>query len=115
MGKYDPDVATGVNLLKARARGIRHPGHQPGVLTGCASVRSLTPAVQTGSDPRLGSDDAYPAWLWTLAAPREPLSALERRFKSSGGEALEVEEGLRLVRLKRKAGIKASNASGGGE
>ena len=73
--------------------------------------------AQAGSDPKLGPDSDYPEWLWALAAPRPALSELRRRHDAGGGGAdgLPLEEGLRLVRMTRRAAIKAANATGGKE
>jgi hypothetical protein len=48
----DPTTATGVNLLKS------------------------------GSDPKLGPDEAYPDWLWTLVDTPQSKSELERQAAS---------------------------------
>ena len=73
---------------------------------------------QGGSDPKLPGDDACPPWLSVLADTRPTLSELQRR--NAGGAAgaapqLSVAEGLRLLRMQRRADIKAANATGGKE
>jgi hypothetical protein len=64
----------------------------------------------------LGPDEAYPEWLWALATPRPALSELRRRHGDAAAARapeLELAEGLRLVRMGRKADIKAANAAAG--
>ncbi len=72
--------------------------------------------LQGKSDPRLPADDACPAWLTALADTRPTLSELQRRSTDGSGAApLSVAEGLRLLRMQRRAEIKAANASSGKE
>ena len=67
-----------------------------------------------GSDPELGADEAYPDWLWGLIEPRKTLSELEKEVavvKLSGKyDVMDIEDIKRLVKLRRRAKIKASNA-----
>lgn len=48
----------------------------------------LLPRFQGGTDPKLGKDEEYPEWLWTLTDPRPVLSELEKK----GVETLELAE-----------------------
>ena len=72
---------------------------------------------QGKSDPKLPADDACPSWLSALADTRLTLSELQRRNADgvSGATQLSVFEGLRLLRMQRRADIKAANASSGKE
>ena len=73
---------------------------------------------QGKSDPRLPADDACPDWLSALADTRPTLSELQRRSAdgmSGDASQLSVTEGLRLLRMQRRADIKAANASSGKE
>ena len=82
--KMDPTTATGVNLLK------------------------------TGSDPKLGEDKDYPDWLFTLLDARPTTSELERKVAAAKpGERIPVtvEEGERLLTLRRKTAIKGANSA----
>ena len=45
-------------------------------------------AVQSGSDPKLGPDEDYPAWLWELEKPEPQLSELEKK----GPQNMELQE-----------------------
>ncbi len=99
------------------------------VLALTRAVRCAHAGSQTGQDPQLGPDEAYPAWLWSLAEPRPALSELKRRYTASEAAAaharsnahadapqpdgMDMEEGLRLVAMMRKADIKAANAASG--
>ena len=68
--------------------------------------------LQTGSDPKLGADEDYPAWLWTLREARPTASELERKVAGvPRGDRFPVtlEEGMRLLTLRRKGSIKAEN------
>ena len=76
------------------------------------------PRSQGGSDPKLPSDGACPSWLSGLADTRPTLSELQRRNAGGASGAapqLSVPEGLRLLRMQRRAEIKAANATSGKE
>ena len=78
----DPEVATGVNIY------------------------------QTGQDPVLGPDDAYPDWLWGLLDKPKTVKQLHQQAQQLGGyEAMPPADYFRLVKLQRKEQIKASNAA----
>lgn len=75
--------------------------------------RVLTLAWQAGSDPKLGEDSAYPDWLWTLCDAKPAASELERKVAGvprGGYYPVTLEEGVRLLSLRRKGGIKETNA-----
>ena len=82
--------------------------------THSATVATGINIKKGGSDPELGADDAYPDWLWGLIEPRKTLSELEKEVeaaKLSGKyDAMDIEDIKRLVKLRRRAKIKASNA-----
>ena len=68
-----------------------------------------------GSDPELGPDEAYPDWLWKLAEPKKTLTELEKEVaaaKLTGRyDVMDVKDVKRLLKLRRRAKIKANNAS----
>ena len=68
-----------------------------------------------GSDPELGPDEAYPDWLWKLAEPKKTLRELEKEVaaaKLTGRyDVMDVKDVKRLLKLRRRAKIKANNAS----
>ena len=70
--------------------------------------------LDAGEYPELGADDAYPDWLWGLIEPRKTLTELEKEVagaKLSGKyDVMDIEDIKRLVKLRRRAKIKASNA-----
>ena len=79
---------------------------------------SLSRRRQGKSDPKLPGDAACPAWLSGLADTRPTLSELQRRNadgESGAAPGLSVAEGLRLLRMRRRADIKAANAASGKE
>jgi hypothetical protein len=73
--------------------------------------------LKTGSDPELGSDDAYPAWLWTLLEAKESLGGYERRIAALKAEGLDwraefsEEDAKRYRKLERTHRIRENNAS----
>ena len=82
--------------------------------THSATVATGINIKKGGSDPELGADDAYPDWLWGLIEPRKTLTELEKEVaaaKLSGKyDVMDIEDIKRLVKLRRRAKIKASNA-----
>ena len=109
----DPTTATGVNLLKARpALAVDRATH--------ARTARLTPPLEQGkSDPKLGPDEEYPPWLWTLTAPQPMEAELQRKLQEAGYTGkpgphseelpISIEEAQRLLYLQRKRTIKGSN------
>lgn len=59
----------------------------PGVMD-CTRATGVN-VLKGGSDPELGPDDAYPPWLFALAAPLPSAAALRKRMKD---EELGVDE-----------------------
>ena len=73
---------------------------------------------QGKNDPKLPGDDDCPAWLFGLVDTRPTLSELQRRNadgESGAAPQLSVAEGIRLLRMQRRAAIKTANASSGKE
>ena len=68
-----------------------------------------------GSDPELGPDEDYPDWLWTLLEPKKSLLQLEKEVaaaKLTGRyDVMALEDVKRLLKLRRRAKIKANNAA----
>ena len=66
-----------------------------------------------GEDPTLKPDADYPDWLWTLASPEKSLGELEKEVEAAKltGEldVMAVGDIKRLVKLRRRAKIKANN------
>jgi hypothetical protein len=63
-----------------------------------------------GEDPKFMPDEQYPPWLWDLADPLKTAKQLHQKAAGGDGyEALTDEEYFRLVKLERKAKIKAHN------
>ena len=84
----------------------------------CKLTRAVERVRQGRDDPKLPGYDACPAWLSGLADTRPTLSELQRRNadgESGAAQQLSVAEGLRLLRMQRRAEIKAANASSGQE
>ena len=61
------EVATGVNILKARFINLICG------LPSAAVVDAFLLSAQAGSDPKLGKDEDYPDWLWG-AGPQQSMS-----------------------------------------
>lgn len=72
--------------------------------------------MKGGSDPELGADDAYPAWLWTVLDAKESLGGYERRITALKAEGLDwrqefsPEDQARYRKLERTNRIKMNNA-----
>lgn len=63
-----------------------------------------------GQDPPILSDSEYPEWLWELEKKPKTLKQLQQQAKDGGGfECLPPKELFRLIKLERKAAIKAHN------
>jgi hypothetical protein len=102
----DSEVATGVSIQKVRASCLQL----------WWQLRSSDRLLQGKSDPKLPADGACSAWLSALADTRPTLSELQRRSADGSGDTpLSVAEGLHLLRMQRRAEIKAANASSGKE
>jgi large subunit ribosomal protein L54 len=69
--------------------------------------------VKGGSDPELGPEDAYPDWLWTLLDEPKSLTDLEKEVaaakKTGRYDAMDVKDVKRLLKLRRRAKIRANN------
>lgn len=82
--------------------------------THSATVATGINIKKGGSDPELGADDAYPDWLWGLIEPRKTLTELEKEVEAAKltgkYDVMDIEDVKRLVKLRRRAKIKASNA-----
>lgn len=72
--------------------------------------------MKGGSDPELGADDAYPAWLWTILDAKESLGGYERRIAALKATGLDwrqefsPEDQARYRKLERTNRIKTNNA-----
>ena len=63
-----------------------------------------------GSDPPLLPDDQYPEWLWALEQRPKTMKQLQQQALRGGGyETLEGDDFFRLLKLERRAAIKAHN------
>ena len=104
--------STSGSLAKAKKGAAAAP--EEGTHTHNAEVATGINIKKGGSDPELGTDDDYPDWLWGLIEPRKSLSELEKEMeaaKLSGKyDVMDIEDIKRLVKLRRRAKIKASNA-----
>lgn len=47
-------------------------------------TRAARVYTQGQSDPKLGPDDAYPDWLWTLMAPKPLEAELQGKLDAAG-------------------------------
>jgi len=67
-----------------------------------------------GTDPELDPDADYPDWLWNLIEPRKTLTELEKEVEAAKRtgmfDAMDIDDIKRLVKLRRRASIKANNA-----
>ena len=74
---------------------------------------------QGKSDPKLGPDEEYPPWLWTLTAPAPMEGELQKKLQEAGYSGkpgphdeelpISIKEAQRLLYLQRKRIIKGSN------
>lgn len=63
-----------------------------------------------GADPPLLPDEEYPEWLWELERRPKTMKQLQQQAERGGGyEALEHGDFFRLLKLERRAAIKAHN------
>lgn len=75
-------------------------------------VASGVNIYQAGSDPALGPDEQYPDWLWKLLDKPKTIKQLHQQAQEVGGFVeMPPRDYFRLVRLERKAQIKAHNAA----
>jgi large subunit ribosomal protein L54 len=73
----------------------------------CTGVNIFT----EGEDPELKPDDEYPDWLWDLAQPKPSVKQLKQKLEEVGFEAFPYEDYRRLLKLERRAVIKAHNSA----
>ena len=79
--------------------------------------------LKDGKDPELMPDDQYPDWLWTILDPEKgniamkTLGELEKELEAAKKadvdlkyDVMAIKDVKRLLRLRRRAKIKANNA-----
>ena len=96
-----------------------------GASTGSMSTTHCTGLniLKDGEDPELMPDDQYPDWLWTILDPEKgniamkTLGELEKELEAAKKADLDlkydvmaIKDVKRLLRLRRRAKIKANNA-----
>ena len=86
-----------------------------GASTGSMSTTHCTGLniLKDGKDPELMPDDQYPDWLWTLLDEPKSLTDLEKEVaaakKTGRYDAMDVKDVKRLLKLRRRAKIRANN------
>ena len=96
-----------------------------GASTGSMSTTHCTGLniLKDGEDPELMPDDQYPDWLWTILDPEKgniamkTLGELEKELEAAKKvdvdlkyDVMAIKDVKRLLRLRRRAKIKANNA-----
>ena len=96
-----------------------------GASTGSMSTTHCTGLniLKDGKDPELMPDDQYPDWLWTILDPEKgniamkTLGELEKELEAAKKadvdlkyDVMAIKDVKRLLRLRRRAKIKANNA-----
>ena len=96
-----------------------------GASTGSMSTTHCTGLniLKDGKDPELMPDDQYPNWLWTILDPEKgniamkTLGELEKELEAAKKadvdlkyDVMAIKDVKRLLRLRRRAKIKANNA-----
>ena len=96
-----------------------------GASTGSMSTPHCTGLniLKDGKDPELMPDDQYPDWLWTILDPEKgniamkTLGELEKELEAAKKadvdlkyDVMAIKDVKRLLRLRRRAKIKANNA-----
>lgn len=96
-----------------------------GASTGSMSTTHCTGLniLKDGKDPELMPDDQYPDWLWTILDPEKgniamkTLGELEKEMEAAMKadvdlkyDVMAIKDVKRLLRLRRRAKIKANNA-----
>ena len=96
-----------------------------GASTGSMSTTHCTGLniLKEGEDPELMPDDQYPDWLWTILDPEKgniamkTLGELEKELEAAKKadvdlkyDVMAIKDVKRLLRLRRRAKIKANNA-----
>ena len=96
-----------------------------GASTGSMSTTHCTGLniLKDGEDPELMPDDQYPNWLWTILDPEKgniamkTLGELEKELEAAKKadvdlkyDVMAIKDVKRLLRLRRRAKIKANNA-----
>ena len=96
-----------------------------GASTGSMSTTHCTGLniLKDGKDPELMPDDQYPDWLWTILGPEKgniamkTLGELEKEMEAAMKadvdlkyDVMAIKDVKRLLRLRRRAKIKANNA-----
>ena len=96
-----------------------------GASTGSMSTTHCTGMniLKDGKDPELMPDDQYPDWLWTILDPEKgniamkTLGELEKELEAAKKadvdlkyDVMAIKDVKRLLRLRRRAKIKANNA-----
>ena len=105
---------TAINFAKKPAKKASDEASAEDVHTHSTTIATGINIKKSGSDPALGPDGDYPDWLWGLVEPKKTLGDLEKEVEEAklSGEydVMAIGDVKRLVRLRRRAKIKANNA-----